>query len=73
MQNHGRGYDMSGLYWHVDSFASFNNIMIHSCNKSVKYLTCVTCGAQICGFQLGDDKRQNYILCNRVKDVKSPL
>jgi len=70
MQNHGRGYDMTGTYWYVDNFHKFSNIMVHSANKSVKYLTCVNCGSSICGYQLGNDIKQNYVLCSRVKEFK---
>lgn len=54
MHNHGRGYDMTGTYWHVDDFRRFSNVMVHSASKTIKYFTCVNCGSQIFGFQLGD-------------------
>ena len=54
MHGHGRGYDMTGQYWYVDDFRKFQNVMIHSATKGVKYFTCINCATQIFGFQLGE-------------------
>ena len=73
ISNNGRAFETFTGYWHVEDFTNFENILIHSQQENINYLTCLGCSSIILGFQLEKvfDKEGSFkkLYCMRTSKI----